>query len=174
MAFEQWLLDLGKSEPETLDELLVSILRRSDSAALTAVVAAVATSKTHLCPETLLALLSSPDCMLLDRGRLSMEQQAAGLVGILPHLSDSIKRIYDNERKQANGERSVKCILRRGRLYISRFSERSLTAERVVIYDAAACAVCQSVPRDEYRRWSSDETDSAEAICLEADSPTLS
>ena len=80
------------------------------------------------------------------------------------------------EQSIMNGqrERSVKCILRRGRLYISRFSERSLTAERVVIYDAAACAVCQSVPRDEYRRWSSDETDSAEAICLEADSPTLS
>ncbi|MBN2293378.1 MAG: hypothetical protein JXM70_13195 [Pirellulales bacterium] len=102
MALEQWLLAFGESSPNELDELLISILSRSDSAALTAVVAAAATAHPRLCPETILVLLSSRDCIQLDRARFGAELQAAGLVGMMPLLGDPLKLVYDNERKQAN------------------------------------------------------------------------
>src|SRR5213594_4531542 len=44
MALENWLLEFGKQNPAQLDVLLIDILRRSDSAALAAVVASVATA----------------------------------------------------------------------------------------------------------------------------------
>ena len=44
---EQWLLEVGEAYPKTLDALLLQILRGSDSVALTAVVASVATAFSH-------------------------------------------------------------------------------------------------------------------------------
>ena len=101
MALERWLLAIGESNPNDLDELLTSILRRSDSAALTAVVAAAATAYARLCPETVIVLLSSRDCILLDRARFAAEPQAAALTA-MPFWGDATNRAYDNERKQSN------------------------------------------------------------------------
>jgi hypothetical protein len=44
MALERWLLELAEAQPRGLDAVLLQILRQSDSAALTAVVASVATA----------------------------------------------------------------------------------------------------------------------------------
>lgn len=101
MAFERWLLDYAKAHPEALNATLTDILRRSDSAALTAVVASVATAFPRAAGEALLALLSSPLCLMLDRQRMALESRApSGLSGLLPSRAE--QRIYEEERKQAD------------------------------------------------------------------------
>lgn len=101
MALEEWLLTYGEARPHQLDPLLTSILRRSTNAALTAVVASVATAFPRVTPETLLTLLSSPICVLLDRARMASESQAVALSGLMP-FRDAARRTYDDERKAAN------------------------------------------------------------------------
>lgn len=101
MAFEKWLLDYAKSHPEGLDAVLLEILQRSDSAALTAVVASVATAHPHRSGETLLVLLSVQDYIEIDRSRLAGEHQASSLTGLFPTFRAENK-IYEEERKKSN------------------------------------------------------------------------
>jgi hypothetical protein len=101
MAFEQWLLDYGKSHPEGLDAVLLEILQRSDSAALAAVVASVATAHPHRSGEALLVLLSVQDYIEIDRSRTAGEHQTSSLTGLFPTLRAENK-IYEEERKQSN------------------------------------------------------------------------
>lgn len=101
MAFEKWLLDYAKSHPEGLDAVLVEILQRSDSAALAAVVASVATAHPHRSGEGLLVLLSVQDYIEIDRGRMAGEYQTSNLTGLFPTLGAENK-IYDEERKNSN------------------------------------------------------------------------
>jgi hypothetical protein len=102
MALEQWLLEFAEIRPRELDAVLLHILQRSDSAALTAVVASVATAFPHASGETLLVLLGSPLCILLDRHRLANEWQApSGLSNLMPQLN-AMNKVYDEERKEAD------------------------------------------------------------------------
>ena len=97
MAFERWLLDFAKARPDELDAILLDILRRSSSAALTSVVASVATAFPNLSGETLLVLLTSPACIRLDLQRMVMESQKP-LVGFDWHRVEH--KIYEMERKE--------------------------------------------------------------------------
>lgn len=101
MAFEKWLLDYAKSHPEGLDAVLLEILQRSDSAALAAVVASVATAHPHWSGEALLVLLSVQDYIEIDRSRMAGEHQTSNLTGLFPTLSAENK-IYEEERKKSN------------------------------------------------------------------------
>ncbi len=101
MALESWLLEVGKQEPELLDGILVDILRRSDNAALAAVVASVATACPHAAGETLLVLLSVREYMAVDRSRLVGEQQMSGMSDMFPTVRAD-HQVYEMERKQAN------------------------------------------------------------------------
>ncbi len=102
MAFERWLLSFAEAYPQDLDALLTDILKRSGSAALTAVVASVATAHPRRSGETLLVLLGSPVCILLDRQRLSGESGSTSkLMGMMPRL-DGRNAVYEEERKQAD------------------------------------------------------------------------
>jgi len=101
MAFEKWLLDYAKSHPEGLDAVLLEILQRSDSAALTAVVASVATAHPHRSGEALLVLLSVQDYIEIDRSRMAGEHQTLSLTGLFPTLHAENK-IYEEERKKSN------------------------------------------------------------------------
>ena len=102
MALECWLLELAESDPHELDETLLSILRRSDSAALTAAAASVATAFLHEASETLLVLLQSRICIPLDRRRKASEAQAPSLLAeVIPSLNNR-NRIYEDERKKAD------------------------------------------------------------------------
>lgn len=98
MALESWLLELGTQASQWLDGILVNILRRSDNAALAAVVASVATAHPHAAGEALLVLLSVRDYIAMDHSRLAGEQQMAGMFPTL--LADH--QIYEMERKQAD------------------------------------------------------------------------
>ena len=102
MALEKWLLECAKETPEQLDAVLVDILRRSESAALTAVIASIATAHPHTSGEALLALLSASDYIAFDRGRMANEYHASAISGIFPRLRGDTK-VYEEERKEANG-----------------------------------------------------------------------
>ncbi len=99
MALEKWLLDYAKSRPEGLDAVLLEILQRSDSAALAAVVASVATAHPHLSGEALLVLLSVRDYIEIDRGRMASER-GCNVRDLFPTLRQDHK-FYDQERKDS-------------------------------------------------------------------------
>jgi hypothetical protein len=102
MALEYWLLELQESVPSAVDAILVRLLRDSNSAAVTSVVASVVTSSPNFCPEAGLVLLRSPECIILDKMRLVHESQAPGrMMEFFPQL-DATKKVYDNERKQSD------------------------------------------------------------------------
>lgn len=102
MALEQWLFEVAESNERDLDTVLLSILRRSTSAALTAVVASVATAFPVASGETLLVLLQSPLFVRLDRARLAAETHASSKVSEwLPQLNAG-SRVYDQERREAD------------------------------------------------------------------------
>ena len=101
MALERWLLEVGEMHPRELDAILLGILRGSDSAALTAVVASVATAFPHASGAALLALLRSSTCIRLDRQRVVMESQAPSrLSNLLPGRAEN--KMYEAERKDAD------------------------------------------------------------------------
>jgi hypothetical protein len=101
MALENWLLELGKQAPSHLDALLIDIMRRSESAALAAVVTSIATAYPHASGEALLVLLGSRYYVQMDRSRLAIEPQISALSGMLP-VFQTDHRFYEGERKTAN------------------------------------------------------------------------
>ncbi len=102
MALEYWILELVESDPHELDKTLLSILGRSESAALTAVAASVATAFPHEASESLIVLLQSRICIQLDRRRLASEVQAPSVLAkMIPSLNNR-KKIYEDERKKAD------------------------------------------------------------------------
>ena len=102
MALEVWLFELAKASSTHLDGILVTIMKRSDSGALTGVVASVATAFPLQCGQALLALLRSRECISLDRGRMVAESQTSSdLSGLTARIKPE-NRIYEEERKGAN------------------------------------------------------------------------
>lgn len=105
MALERWLLEFAEDHPDEVDEILLSILERSASVALTAVVASIATAYPNKCGKTLLVFLSSRECILLDRERLEndlVKSLAPSLIAdSLPQLN-AINKVYEQERKEAD------------------------------------------------------------------------
>jgi hypothetical protein len=101
MALESWLLEVVKQQPDRLDGILLDILRRSDNAALAAVVASVGIAHPHAAGEALLVLLSVRDYIVLDRSRMAAEQQVSAMAGFIPTLRGD-SQVYETERKQAN------------------------------------------------------------------------
>lgn len=102
MALERWLLEVAERHPRELDAALTDILRRSNSAALTSVVASIAAAFPHASGETLLVLLRSPICIRLDRQRMATETNLSSslLTSMLELLAEN--KIYTAERKEAN------------------------------------------------------------------------
>jgi hypothetical protein len=122
MALERWLLEFAAVRRNELDAVLLSILKQSRSAALTAVVASVATAFPHASGETLLVLLRSPLCFLLDRERLARELRApSSLFDAIPSL-DVRNRVYESERKEADGFRHRRSDLEMAILNLQRRS----------------------------------------------------
>lgn len=101
MAFEKWLLDYAQSNSTGLDAVLLETLERSQSAALAAVVASVATAHPHLSGEALLVLLSVRDYVEIDRERMAAEHSISTLSELFPTFHTD-KKVYDEERKKAN------------------------------------------------------------------------
>lgn len=102
MALEKWLLELASNDIESLDTVLVEILRRSESAALAAVVASVATAYPHGAGESLLVLLSAPAYLSMDHSRKNQEASHAAFSATLS-TSWADHEPYELERNEGNG-----------------------------------------------------------------------
>ncbi|WP_434047590.1 MULTISPECIES: nSTAND1 domain-containing NTPase [Sorangium] len=110
MAMEHGLLELAKALPGEMDGLLLDTLRKSDSAAIAAVVASIATAAPRVCGETLLALLSCQTYIQLDRSRLSSESHPPSRMnGMFPSRGET--QIYEHERATADARPHRKCDL---------------------------------------------------------------
>jgi len=101
MALEQWLLDIAEAHPKLIDDILLSILKRNQNAAMTGVVASVANAFPLLCGETLLVVLSARDCIALDRARMVLESSSPSQIGA-GFPSPAEHKIYRQERKIAD------------------------------------------------------------------------
>lgn len=100
MALESWLLEIGKQQPDQLDGILVEILRRSENAAIAAVIASVATAFPQSAGEALLILLSVRDYFDLDRSRMVGDFSSSSMIGFNTMRADH--RVHEMERKMAN------------------------------------------------------------------------
>ena len=101
MAMEHFLLERCEAGGEGVSKHLDYLLRESDSAATTAVVASVVTAHPSIAGESLLSLLSCREFIDLDRERMVAESQTGVLAGLLPH-PDPSNRVFEDERKQSN------------------------------------------------------------------------
>ncbi len=99
MALEHWLLEIGETDSHQLDEMLLGLLKSSESGALTAVVASIATAFSHDAGETLLVLLQSPECIQLDLQRRVNEMRVSSSF-MFSELNE-MNQVYVNERKTA-------------------------------------------------------------------------
>jgi len=99
MAFEKWLLEWAEENQDDLDDFMLSILQRSDSVAITAVICSVATAYAHSSINTLIILLNTPDCIFFDMQRCVKENYAPSKVY---DARLSKKDIYVWERKEAD------------------------------------------------------------------------
>ena len=103
MALERWLLELAESNSDALDATLLGILHRSESGALTAVVASVATAFPHASGETLLTLLKALKAIRLDAYRVVGESQAPSGVHRMFPSARGADEIYQREREESDG-----------------------------------------------------------------------
>lgn len=101
MAMEHGLLEFAKARPDEIDALLLDSLRKSESAAITAVVASIASAFPRVCGETLLVLLGCKEFVDLDRSRLSRESSPPSKMnGMFPSRGEN--KIYEHERVTAD------------------------------------------------------------------------
>lgn len=100
MALEKILLDYADADANGLDGFLVSVIRESETVALTSVIASIAVAYPKRTPSTLLVLLSSPECLIIDRRRKSQDMTGS-LIGLFPNL-DSSKQFFYDERKKSD------------------------------------------------------------------------
>ncbi len=117
MAMEHGLLELAKARPSEIDALLLDTLRKSDSAAITAVVASIATASPRVCGETLLVLLGCEAFIHLDRSRRSAENSPPSKMnGMFPSPGEN--KIYEHERVTADARPHRKRDLEQAVLYL--------------------------------------------------------
>jgi len=125
MALEAWLFDVAARDVTELQPILLRILRESDSGALTAVVASLAIAYPQACGEVLLALLSSPDCIALDRQRM-VHEMSTGFLGRLLSQRDAMQELYAEERAGSNAKTHRQGDLENAiaKLQLTAFAER--------------------------------------------------
>ena len=99
MALEVWLFQYAEAYEDDLDRLLGRILKEGRSVASTSVVASLVTAFPDLSCEALLTLLSSPECIHLDRGRMLGEYSVRFRRSSAWLAED---RICDSERRAAD------------------------------------------------------------------------
>ncbi|MBY0293987.1 AAA family ATPase [Patescibacteria group bacterium] len=100
MALEKILLSYAEADAKELDNFLMSIIQQSETVAITSVASSVAIAHATKTPATIKVLLSSPECILLDRRRMSHDLSGS-LSGLFPNFQ-AAKQIYYDERKSSD------------------------------------------------------------------------
>ena len=73
MALEHWLLHVCETRPADAEQILLRLLRESNNAAISSVVASVATAYPELAGAAAIALFTSSDFIRLDKARVVAE-----------------------------------------------------------------------------------------------------
>ena len=97
MALEKWLLDLAKDDFD-LSPVLLSLLRGTNSIAITSVVASLVMAHPKKFGDIALSLLRIPQFFVLDRRRYVYDRSP----GMRAGLDLSENRIYDGERSESD------------------------------------------------------------------------
>jgi len=101
MALEHWLLHLCETQPAEVEAILLRLLRESQNAAVSAVVASVATAHPEIAGAAAVALLTCRDFVLLDGSRARADTGAMKQMrGMLPSRPE--QQLYDHEREQSD------------------------------------------------------------------------
>lgn len=100
MALEARLLEIAEARPDLLDSVLLQLVRDSDSAAVTAIAASLATAYPSACVETLLVLLSNRECIDLDRQRM-VHDQTGSIFGRL-RQDEPMNQRFADERAESD------------------------------------------------------------------------
>lgn len=103
MALEAFLFEVAKQDVNLLDPVLLQLLRASTSVAVTAIVASLVVAYPRACGETLLVLLSSPECIRLDRARMASDRMTGSPYPRLPQR-DTWNEIFAKERAEADAQ----------------------------------------------------------------------
>lgn len=101
MALESWLLAIADNEKIDLEEWLVMLIKSSNNAAITAVVASVCIAHPDKAGKAGLAILSSKDLILMDRSRMVNDQSHVNLSGMFPNFN-VMHDFYNSERKKSD------------------------------------------------------------------------
>ena len=103
MTLEAFLFEVAKQDVNLLDPVLLHLLRASTSGSVTAIVASIAIAHPHACGETLLVLLSCPECILLDRARMATDRMGPSVhARLLQH--DVMNEVFAKERAEADAQ----------------------------------------------------------------------
>lgn len=101
MALEHWLLHVCETRPADVEHILLRLLRESNNAATSGVVASVATAHPEFAGAAAIALLTSSDFVRLDKVRMVAEAGAPSRMhSMLPRRADH--KIYDHEREESD------------------------------------------------------------------------
>lgn len=102
MALEKWLLECVEKSTHDLNPVLLPLLRKSNSVALTSIIASVAVAYPARSGEALLVLLDTPELIRLDRQRCAQEVTApSGTLGMFAS-SNASDKIYEDERRDSD------------------------------------------------------------------------
>jgi hypothetical protein len=99
---QAFLFEVAKQDENLLDPVLLQLLRASTTGAVTAVVASLAVAHPRACGETLLGLLSSPECIRLDRARMASDRMGSPYPRLPQH--DVLNEIFAKERTEADAQ----------------------------------------------------------------------
>jgi hypothetical protein len=103
MALERWLLEKERNSDSDMDSMLVSLLKRSNNVAITAVVASVCAANPSKAKESAYALLTCPALLKADLVRSIQEDLHAGQLGALGFAPISAEHAFFNEERLESG-----------------------------------------------------------------------
>jgi hypothetical protein len=101
MALEHWLLHVCETRSTDVEQILLRLLRESNNAAVSSVVASIATAHPEFAGAAAIALLSSRDFVQLDRARMVAEAGVSSRMhSMFPRRADQM--IYDHDREESD------------------------------------------------------------------------
>jgi len=101
MALEHWLFHVCETRPAEVEPILLRLLRESDNAAVSGVVASIAMAYPELAGAAAVTLLTSSDFVRLDRVRMVAEAGAPSRMKLMfPQQAD--QKFYNHEREESD------------------------------------------------------------------------
>ena len=101
MALEDWLLTICDMDNVDIESWILSLLKRSNNIAITAVIASICNAHPEKAGKAGIAILSSKDLIEMDRSRMVGDYSSSSFFNIFPDINVENK-IYNEERKKSS------------------------------------------------------------------------